>query len=260
MLSCHDQIGRLVELTRPASRIVSLVPSITELLFDLGVGDQVVGRTKFCVYPQPIIQTIPKIGGTKTVKAQVIHDLHPDLIIASKEENIEEQVADAGLWDGDSPVPTYVSNVIDLPTSIDMIKDIGTLVRKEEAAAHLSNSINAAAAKIDLSATEPALYLIWRKPYMSIGGDTYISAMMPYAGYYNVLHDHKRYPSLDAETIAALNPRHILLSSEPFPFKDRHIEELQELCPTAKISLVDGEHYSWYGSRMLKALEVWGQL
>lgn len=259
MIHCQDQIGREVNLSSPARRIISLVPSITELLFDLGVGDKVVGRTKFCVHPQPTIKAVPKIGGTKTVHAHDIHDLSPDLIIASKEENIEEQVAAAGLWASDTPIATYVSNVVDLKTGLDMITDIGILVGRQAPAQLLNEQISDAAAEIDRSALEPALYLIWRKPYMSVGGDTYISAMMPYAGYYNLLGEQQRYPSLNPETIVALNPRHILLSSEPFPFKDRHVAELQALCPRAQISLVDGEHYSWYGSRMLKALKAWQQ-
>lgn len=258
MIKIKDQIGRTVQLPASAKRIVCLVPSITELLFDLGVGLFVVGRTKFCVHPQPDVSSTPRIGGTKTVKVAAVRDQRPDLIIASKEENVEEQVlAACNQEEGQSgKTPVYVSNVTDLRSAVDMILDIGQIVGRSAASQDLADQIMDQAARIHPRKTESALYLIWKKPYMSVGGDTYISAMMPYAGYENVLSDRQRYPTVEPEEIKALQPKHILLSSEPFPFSGKHIKELQQLCPDADVRLVDGEHYSWYGSRMLTALQA----
>lgn len=254
MVTVIDQTDAVVTLAQPPQRIVSLVPSITELLLDLGLAHRVVGRTKYCIHPQDLVDTIAIVGGTKTVDPGIIHGMAPDLIIASKEENVRDQVLEAVQEDSSTKGSTalYVSDVKTVADAYQMIADIALLTGTEGLARDLVERIKAVEPAYTTPA-RPALYLIWRKPYMGIGGDTFISEMMPYAGYRNLLADQVRYPSLSVQDIKALAPAYVLLSSEPFPFAEKHIQELQEILPDAHIKLVDGEHYSWYGSRMLPA-------
>lgn len=257
MVALVDQMGRSIVVPARPRRIISLVPSITELLVDLGLELSIIGRTKFCVHPNHIVSSIPKIGGTKTIKVEKVRRLAPDLIIASKEENIEEQVW-ACTANSTPPVITYVSNVKTVSDAYDMILDIGKITHTNSIAERLVHQLIGAEPTIT-STLSPAIYLIWRKPYMSVGGDTFISDMMLRAGYSNMLAGQLRYPEVSPQDLQALQPEHILLSSEPFPFRKKHIQELSDLCPNADIQLVDGEHYSWYGSRMLTAFGAWRQ-
>jgi ABC-type Fe3+-hydroxamate transport system substrate-binding protein len=227
-------------------RIISIVPSQTELLADLGLGDRVVGITKFCVHPTEWFREKTRVGGTKTVNIAKALALHPDLIIANKEENDREQVEALSKY-----CPVYTSDVKTLEDALEMIGQVGKLTGTEEKAADLSQRIQAHFFLPDIS-LKRAAYLIWRKPYMVAGGDTFIHDMLPYAGFSNVFGDKKRYPECNALELAEANPEYILLSSEPFPFKEKHVAELAEICPNAVIQMVDGEMYSWYGSRLLQ--------
>lgn len=227
-------------------RIVSLVPSQTELLHDLGLEARVVGITKFCCHPQHWLQEKTRIGGTKTVDTAKVLGLQPDLIIANKEENEREQVEYLAQY-----CPVYTSDVYNFESALEMMETIGALTGTNEAAMALIRRIQARFAQFDLdSPLKKALYLIWRKPFMAAGGDTFINDMMRYAGYTNVLSSRLRYPECTVPEIADLAPEVILLSSEPYPFQESHIRELAEICPQADIRLVDGEMYSWYGSRL----------
>ena len=241
-----DQLGRKVNVDSVPKRIISVVPSITELLFDLGLGERVVARTKFCIHPEEALLK-PKIGGTKTLKTEAIRALQPDLIIANKEENLKE---DLEILMED--FPTYVSDIKTVEDAIQMIDDVGKLCACEKKAASLIRDIQVAQSRLKKPLKE-AIYLIWRDPYMSVGGDTFIHDMMPYAGYSNLLASKTRYPELSEEDLRTLNPSYVLLSSEPYPFKEKHIEEIKAILPKAQVLLVDGELYSWYGSKMLKA-------
>ncbi len=230
-------------------RIVSLVPSITELLVDLGVREQLVGCTKFCVHPPSLREEVAVVGGTKNVRVQAVQDLRPDLVIASKEENVREQVEVIRSF---SEVLVY--DVVDISSAKQMILHLGQHLDCLPAAERIVDA-NAATIKQLYQANQgTALYLIWRNPFMAAGGDTYIHSMLEAVGYSNVLADAERYPSLAIEDIQALAPAHLLLSSEPYPFKPQHLDEMQQLCPQAQVSLVDGELYSWYGSRLSKLL------
>lgn len=244
-----DQIGNKVSLLHPPQRIISTVPSITELLFYLGLEDRIVGRTSFCIHPNPEIKEVPKIGGTKRLRIDAVKALQPDLVIANKEENVKEQIEGIQAF-----VPTYISDIKTIEDALKMIADVGKLCGVTSASEELLDRIQSTMPK--RVSLKKALYLIWRDPFMSIGGDTFISDMMPYAGYENIIKEQKRYPSLSAKQIKDLAPEVILLSSEPYPFKEKHIQELQSLCPQATIKLVDGELYSWYGNKILKAFEV----
>jgi ABC-type Fe3+-hydroxamate transport system substrate-binding protein len=228
-------------------RIVSTVPSQTELLFDLGLDDEIVGITWFCIHPAEKVKSKTKIGGTKNLKLDVIRDLKPDLIIANKEENQREQIEALA-----SEFPVYISDIFTLEDAYEMMQKVGELTGKNSESEELIERIKEAFLQIS-KAPKPfrTLYLIWKDPYMSIGKNTFIHHMLTdICGLQNVCSEELRYPELSIEQIKDLNPELILLSSEPYPFKEKHISELQEMLPQAKILLVDGEMFSWYGSRL----------
>ncbi|MFM2386535.1 MAG: hypothetical protein RL660_1292 [Bacteroidota bacterium] len=244
-----DQLGNMLTVQHNNLRIVCLVPSITETLYDLGLEDEVVGITKFCVHPRQWHQSKTRIGGTKQVKHDVIASLKPTLIITNKEENTKEDVEQL-----QALYPTYISDISNVSDAIRMIEDIGALTNTSNKATILAARINELAAQLNPSKYKRALYAIWYKPWMFAGADTFITQMLAVDGYTNSC-TITRYPILSLEEIAAYKPEAILLSSEPFPFKEKHIAELQTILPNADIKLVDGELYSWYGSRIIKALE-----
>ncbi len=255
-LNVTDQMGRRVTVPFPPQRIVSLVPSQTELLFDLGVGEKVVGVTKFCVYPAAARTKATIIGGTKNFDFEKITALTPDLIIGNKEENYQmgiEQLA--------ANYPVWLSDIGNLPEALDMIRRVGFIAGAKEKAGTLATEIGALFAGL---ATErrgiSAAYFIWRKPYMVAATGTFIDDMLRRAGFTNVFADHSRYPEITAGQLAAAAPQRILLSSEPFPFGAKHVAEFQDICPAAKIEIVDGELFSWYGSRLLKSAAYFSQL
>jgi ABC-type Fe3+-hydroxamate transport system substrate-binding protein len=235
-------------------RIISLVPSQTELLFDLGLGDRVVGITKFCVRPAEWYQSKTRIGGTKTVNIPKVLSLKPDLVLANKEENVQEQVDALA-----QHCPVWTSDIKTLTDALTMIAHIGQLTGTQEKAQAINEAIqirfDQLAAKVAVQEPVAAAYLIWRKPYMAAGGDTFIHEMLSKAGFLNVFGDQMRYPECSADQLAALNPGYILLSSEPYPFAEKHIASFREICPEAKVIIVDGEMFSWYGSRLLYAPE-----
>lgn len=254
-MNVQDQTGKLIFTPSSPLRIVSLVPSITELLFDLGLHDEVAGITKFCVHPKEWFQTKTRIGGTKTVSAEKIRALQPLLILANKEENVKEQVEELA-----KEFQVYVSDITTIQEAYEMIKQVGELTGTKEKAIEIVETVKAGLHKPTEGKILKALYLIWQKPYMSVGGDTFINDMMNIAGFVNVLKDQKRYPQLTVDEIKSLNPDVILLSSEPFPFKQKHAAELMQLTGIEHIKLVDGEIFSWYGSRMLKAPAYFAKL
>jgi ABC-type Fe3+-hydroxamate transport system substrate-binding protein len=233
-------------------RIVSLVPSQTELLFDLGLGEEVIGITKFCIHPNKWFTTKTRIGGTKTVDVEKVRSLNPDLIIANKEENVKEQIEALSQF-----APVYVSDINDLESAVEMIKDVGNLVGKEDESLEIINQIKTGFTQltnkpINGLTDQPikTAYLIWKEPYMAAGGDTFINDMLERCGFDNVFKTTNRYPEVSIEQLKGCEL--ILLSSEPYPFKQNHIEELQQRLPSTKIWLVDGEMFSWYGSRLIK--------
>ncbi|MEO0557569.1 MAG: helical backbone metal receptor [Bacteroidota bacterium] len=247
-LTVHDALERPVRLHEPPLRIVSLVPSQTELLADLGLDDEVVGLTRFCVHPADWKARKTIVGGTKTVNVDRVAALKPDLVIANKEENVREQVDALA-----EHVPTYVTDVSTVADASAMIRTVGALVGRAETALELAETIDGGFAELSPSPRQRAAYLIWRDPWMTVGGDTFISDVMGYAGFDNVYADTTRYPTVTLPNLRSRQPDVILLSSEPFPFREPHIEEVQAAVPEAEITLVDGEVFSWYGSRMRNA-------
>jgi ABC-type Fe3+-hydroxamate transport system substrate-binding protein len=251
-----DQTGHSITLKHPPERIVSLVPSQTELLYYLGLDKEVVGITKFCIHPDKWFRSKCRVGGTKQIKMDLIHDLKPDLILANKEENVKEQVEEMAQY-----YPVWTSNVNNLADAYEMINQVGRITGKETIATSLCTNIKNNFAEQRVLKKKPrAVYLIWQKPYMTVGGDTFIHAMMDAAGFENVFKNKYRYPEITTAAIQASQCDVLLLSSEPFPFQQEHINELQPQLPGVKILLADGEIFSWYGSRMLQAPAYFSRL
>lgn len=239
-------------LSKGKRRIVSLVPSITELLYSLGLEEVVVGITKFCVHPSSWLSSKKNIGGTKNLRINDIINLQPDLIIASKEENVQQQVEELG-----HTLDVFITDIITVDDALKLITDIGQVTNKAAASISLNESIEAVFSQLRLHSSGTVLkptvvYLIWQEPYMTIGADTFIHNMLVAAGFNNLFANSTRYPAVTLEELDALAPDYIFLSSEPYPFEESHQAALQKQLPHSKIVLVDGEMFSWYGSRMLQ--------
>ena len=246
----YDQLQRALDLPFTPKRIISVVPSQTELLFYLGLDKEVVGITKFCVHPAAQFKITPKVGGTKQLDIAKIKALNPDLIIANKEENERSQIEELINF-----CPVWISDISDLAGAIAMIGKVGALVGKSPEAKTLANQINQQFNNNTIKQSNlRAAYFIWRKPYMIAGKNTFIDSMLKKCGLANAF-DLERYPEIDALVLVKANPDVILLSSEPYPFKEKHIAEFKEMLPSAIIKVVDGELFSWYGSRLLQAPE-----
>ncbi|WP_026236527.1 helical backbone metal receptor [Pontibacter roseus] len=244
-----DQMGHQITLPHLPRRIVSLVPSQTELLFELGLGERVVGLTKFCIHPQQQVKLKEVVGGTKNFKLDVIDQLLPDLIIGNKEENYQEGIARL-----QEKYPVWMSDIYTLEDALGMILQIGQLTDTEQRAQELAQGIAAGFEKLQpLQTAIPTAYFIWRKPYMAVGSHNIIDHMLQRCGFANVFADTARYPEVAPEQLQQITPQLILLSSEPYPFQEKHFVEFQALCPQAIIKVVDGEMFSWYGSRLLLA-------
>jgi ABC-type Fe3+-hydroxamate transport system substrate-binding protein len=247
-------------ITAPISspkRIVSLVPSITELLHYLYLEEETIGITKFCVHPQKWFKTKTRIGGTKNIMVEKIISLQPDLILCNKEENVQEQIEKLA-----ASLPVYMCDVKSYEDALHMIRDIGILTNKVIESKQIIKNINDAfeQSKIFSMLKMKTVYLIWKEPFMTVGGHTFISSMIQKAGLDNMYKHENRYPTKSITDIQKDNPDLILLSSEPYPFREKHIAELQQYFPNASIVLVDGEMFSWYGSRMLYAVEYFKTL
>ena len=233
-------------LYRP-KKIISVVPSQTELLHYLGLQGETIGITKFCIHPKEWYSTKTKVGGTKTLNINLIKKLQPDLIIANKEENVREQIEE--LAKNFNVLVTDVNNVED---ALQMIVQIGQVTQKEKEALRLVKEIKNGFAKIKQPMQKiNTAYLIWNKPYMTVGGGTFINDILSQCGLQNIFADKERYPEMSIADLLIANCQLVLLSTEPYPFKQKHIDELQQQLPHTKIILVDGEMFSWYGSRML---------
>jgi ABC-type Fe3+-hydroxamate transport system substrate-binding protein len=251
-----DQTGRNISIDKTPQRIISLVPSQTELLFDLGLDKEVIGITKFCVHPAEWFRSKTRVGGTKQLKMDIIQQLQPDLIIANKEENVKEQIEEL-----EKQFPVWTSNVNNLDDAYEMIRQVGSIVDKEQEANEMVDRIKENFARLKTKDSRPkTAYLIWQNPYMTVGADTFIHSMLEAAGFDNVFSDKKRYPEITIEDLHIAHCQLLLLSSEPYPFKQKQAEEIREKGFKGQILLVDGEMFSWYGSRLLQASDYFKQL
>lgn len=233
-------------------RIVSLCPSLTELVFALGRGADLVGVTEWCVHPAEGVARVEKVGGTKTPDVARIVELAPDLVLMNEEENRREDaeaLRRAGL-------ACHVSMPRDAAETAAMVRSIAAAIDRTEAGEAIALDIERRMVEARLKADgKPPVriaYLIWRKPYMAVNGDTYASALLELAGGLNVFADRaERYPEITAEELAAAAPDVVLLCTEPFPFQERHADELAQLTGLARhrFEIADGEYLSWHGSR-----------
>ena len=246
-----DQLSRKVSIKNFPQRIISLVPSQTELLFDLGLEKEVIGITKFCVHPNAWFRNKERIGGTKKINFEKIKALQPDLIIGNKEENQKDQIEELM-----KHYPVWMSDIKNLDDALEMITSVGEITNTKEKANPIASEIKNRFEKFSLLTSHFSLsetaYFIWKKPYMVAGSGTFIDSMLQQCGFKNVF-EKTRYPEINEEQIRAANPQLILLSSEPYPFKEKDVEEFKKICPDAKVLIVDGEIFSWYGSRLLHA-------
>ncbi|MFO7767422.1 MAG: helical backbone metal receptor [bacterium] len=271
-----DVRGVVFEPFEPPVRVVSLVPSITELLFDLGLepGEEIVGRTRFCVRPPGRVEQVPAVGGTKTVETGQVLGLDPDLVVANRDENPREIVGELERTP-DGP-GVFVTDPASFDEAVRMIRELGRLVGRTRQGASMAEQVEVLRSELPDRDRGTALYLIWTEPYMSVSPETFVHDMLRLAGYENVIgpsflhvHDYRapgaaRYPEVTVKEIMALRPDHILLASEPFPFEEKHAQRLRlrlaeqdpDYAEEVEVRLVDGECYSWYGSRLLEALRT----
>ncbi len=254
-----DQLGNQVSIPYPPKRIISVVPSQTELLFHLGLDEEIIGITKFCIHPSEQFKSKTKIGGTKQLNLELIQSLKPDLIIANKEENAQTQIEAL-----QTQFPVWISDIKTCAHAIDMIHKIGEITNttdySKKLGVQLSQNFDKLAKNINVVQPKKVAYFIWRKPYMVAAKDTFIDDILKRGGFENCFSNKNRYPEIEIADLQNAKPNVIFLSSEPYPFKEKHIEELKIACPNAMVKLVDGELFSWYGNRLLKTANYLQQL
>lgn len=261
-----DQMGRKITLPATPKRIVSIVPSQTELLYDLGLAGKIAGITWFCIHPAHHFNATEKVGGTKKLNFDKIAALKPDLIIGNKEENEKSQIEAL-----EKEYPVWMSDINTLEDALLMIKMLGEITETGEKAHEICGSIIDGFSKLNNSNIYPTrtAYLIWRKPFMAASSNTFIDEMMKQCGMVNVFKgfvpknddsESLRYPMFTLEELKELSPEIVMLSSEPFPFKDKHIKEIKDILPNADVLLVDGEMFSWYGSRLVHSVSYFDKL
>ena len=251
-----DQLQRKIFLPNVPKRIISLVPSQTELLVDLGLEENLVGITKFCVHPKYLRKTKNIVGGTKQVKIEKIKALEPDIILCNKEENTKEMVEEL-----QEIAPVHVSDIIKIDDAFTLMHQYGEIFQKEALVGTMVNSvrekIEVLQEKLQDKPVKKVAYFIWKKPLMVAGNETFINELLKLNKFENVFKE-SRYPETSFEEIKAKNPDVILLSSEPFPFEEKHKEYFSEL--NIEIQLVDGEYFSWYGSSLVGAIDYFKTL
>jgi ABC-type Fe3+-hydroxamate transport system substrate-binding protein len=246
-----DQLGRMIDLPRTPERIVSVVPSQSEFLWEIGAGEKLAGISRFCIRPDEMFRTIERVGGTKELNMEKIRSLKPDLIIGNKEENTKEQIDSLA-----SEFPVWMSDIYTFDDAFRMMEALGQITGCETGAGFI---ISESKASVDacrgLFPGQRVAYFIWNRPYMFAGKNTFIDHVLTHLGFVNALGSLERYPVVEIEDLHNALPEISFLSSEPFPFKEIHAIMIRELLPESKVLLVDGEIFSWYGSsiRRLKS-------
>ena len=259
-MTFFDQLNRKIELENTPQRIVSLVPSQTELLVDLGLEDLIVGVTKFCVHPEELRKKKEVVGGTKQVHPEKIAELQPDIILCNKEENTPEMVEEL-----QKIAPVHVSDIKTIDDSLELIREYGMIFSAKEKASEIVGKIlDEKKAFQEFVAERPqkkAAYFIWKNPWMVVAEDTFIDHLLELNNFSNVFAGSKsRYPEVKPEDLEKLEPDLVLLSTEPFPFKEDDKEELSKIVRKDCIHVVDGEYFSWYGSRLISAFGYFRRL
>jgi ABC-type Fe3+-hydroxamate transport system substrate-binding protein len=247
-----DALGKVHQPAGADARIVCLVPSITELLCDLGLSEQLVGRTGFCIHPWETVRTIPKLGGTKDVKLNRIRQLAPTHAVLNVDENRRELADELAEFVPDIIV-THPQGPLD---NLDLYRLLGAIFGREEQAERLCVEFENALGELRARSwpTREVLYLIWREPWMTVAPETYISQTLALVNWRTQpLAAADRYPEIEIGAFAG-TVDHVLLSSEPYHFRERHFAEVAAAVPAAEVSLIDGEMTSWYGSRAIRGL------
>lgn len=249
MKTVYDYLDRKVTFSYPPKRIISFVPTITSTLYHLQLTNEIIGRTRFCIYPEAKVAQATIVGGTKDMKLQRIAELEPDLIIMEKEENTREMVATL-----EKTYPVYVFEVQHIEDALQMITDLGEITDRKRAAQNLRREIEKAFGTLpQMTPTKKAAYVIWQNPYMVVGKNTYIQSLLERLGFHNPFVDYPgRYPIISEPIWQKEALDYIFLASEPYPFQEKHIATFQAFQPNAQIYLIDGEMF-WYGERMLTA-------
>ncbi|MBJ7879402.1 ABC transporter substrate-binding protein [Gelidibacter salicanalis] len=251
----RDQLHRPINLENTPKRIVSLVPSQTELLVDLGLEEALVGITKFCVHPIHLLKNKTIVGGTKQVHYDRIIAVQPDIILCNKEENTKEMIQEL-----EKIAPVHISDVNTVEDALELIEKYGLLFSKEERARAMIREIAEKRQEFaDFVKDQPkktTAYFIWKHPWMVAAKNTFINEIMRGNGFLNYFED----PEVDLSRDQPESAELVLLSSEPFPFKEEHKAEVQAYFPNATILIVDGEMFSWYGSRLVKAFDYFKTL
>ncbi len=255
-----DQLGHSHTFDTALKRIVSLVPSQTELLYDLGLEEKIVGITKFCVHPYHFKSTKKTVGGTKKVHYEKIRLLQPDIIICNKEENTQEIVAEL-----QKIAPVWVTDICTIEDNIQMIKDFGQLFNcRTESQKWIDKLIFAWSDFKIFIADKPVLkvaYFIWKNPYMVAGSHTFINELLLLNRFQNIYANQERYPEIELKKIRLDgDPDLVFLSSEPYPFKEEDAFEIGRFTHHAKTLFVDGEMFSWHGSRLVKAFDYFKKI
>ena len=248
-----DQMGHGVLLEKRPERIISLVPSQTEFLVDVGLEEQLVGITKFCIHPAGLKRKKTIIGGTKNFHFDKIEALKPDLIIGNKEENYQE-----GIEQLSSQFPVWMSDIYDLEGALEMMALLGEISKNEARSKEIISKIRGGFER-DFAYKGTAVYLIWQEPLIAVGSHTFVDDLLRRVGFTNMV-QKARYPEISQEEIQSMDPDVLLLSSEPYPFSTKHQAVYQKMFPKTKVQLVDGEMFSWYGSRLLKAVDYFTAL
>ncbi|WP_418636834.1 ABC transporter substrate-binding protein [Winogradskyella sp.] len=247
-----DQLKREIQLKKTPKRIISLVPSQTELLVDLGLEASIVGVTKFCVHPKHLRISKAVVGGTKQINLEKIKALRPDIILCNKEENTKEIIESL-----EAIAPIHVSDIYNLEDCFELITMYGEIFNIKRTTSTLVANIQLEREAFQLQYQDidklKVAYFIWKKPWMVAASDNFVDAMITEAGFINSYSNEKRYPEIDLNDPKLKEADLIFLSSEPFPFKEAHVVELQSKFPEKTIKIVDGELFSWYGSRLLKS-------
>lgn len=257
-MTTQDQLGRTVEITGKPHKLISLVPSITELLFDLGLGEFIRGRTKYCIHPEEKTGEVPTVGGVMGLDYHQIEQIKPDVIFASREENSQNEIDEIA-----KEFPVWVSDVQNLTDALEMIQTIGKICEVEETAKNMVQNIRD---NFNLLSDIPegvirAVYLIWKHPLYTISKQTFIHDMLGKSGIENVFGDkEKAYPTVTEKEIKDRKPDYILLPSEPYNFTENDVAEFAEKFPNAEIKRVDGEFFSWYGSHLVNAPSYFKQI
>ncbi len=257
LLSSIDQLGNKIQFSFPPKRIISLVPSQTELLFDLGLDEEIVGVTRFCIHPKDQVKTKEKIGGTKRFDIEKTKSLQPDLIIANKEENYEEGITELQKY-----FPVWLSDIYNLDDAYAMMREVSRITNRELEGQKIIQEIKTNFSQLYTSnfGLQTCAYFIWRKPYMVVAKNTFIDSMLYVFGMKNVFEDLERYPEINPGLLTERKPDFIFLSSEPYSFSEKHFDEFKEFSPSSKIILVDGEMFSWYGSRLKYSAKYFKEL